>query len=107
MFTVEEHPEFTHEVKVLVPVDGGHEEQSFKCRFRVVDEPDQADLLKPGGVMAFVRRIVVTMDDLADAKGKALVWSDAVRDRIIAMPHVRIALLKAYRSALAGERAGN
>ena len=107
MFKIATSPEFTHTVRVQVPVDGGHEEQTFDCRFRVVDDPDEKSLLAVDGVKQFLRDIIVSFDDLADAQGKPVSYSDAVRDRILALPNVRLALLRTYRNALSKAQTGN
>lgn len=107
MFKIVENPEFTHTVKVQVPVDGGHELQEFKARFRVIEDPDEALFVSVEAVKAYLRRLVIEMSDLADETGKALQWSDMIREAMLAQPHVRIALLHTYRAAVSKVRAGN
>lgn len=107
MFTIIETPEFTHRVRVQVPVDGGHEEQTFMARFRVLDDPDPKTVMTAEGVRARLRDIVVEITDLATPQGEPVSWSDKVREQLFAQPHVRIALLQTYRDALSKERAGN
>ncbi len=110
MFKIDDAPEFTHTVRVMTPVDGGHREDSFKARFKVVEEDEnQGDLaaFSPETIKDHLRRIVVGMEDLADDAGKAIPYSDEVRERMLRLPHVRLALLRAYRNAFAKERAGN
>lgn len=109
MFKIIDNPEFTHEVKVMVPVDGGHEEQTFRARFRLVDE-GEVDPLKARTAeefVAFLKRAIVGLEDLVDAAGKPLPYSDALRDRLIALPFIRVALTRTYLAAVTKAREGN
>jgi hypothetical protein len=104
--TFVEHPEFSHEVAVMVPVDGGHREERFRARFRVTDRDDH-DLTTEAGTTAFLRAAVIGAEDLVAADGAPLPWSDAVRDWLVTTPFTRVALLAAYFSATAKVRAKN
>lgn len=106
MLKITDTPEFTHIVRVQTPVDGGHREDTFKCRFRVVEDDESAGFTVDA-VKTHLRRLIVSMEDLADENGKPIPYSDEVRDRVLNLPHARIALLRAYRDAFARERAGN
>lgn len=108
MFKIIDNPEFTHEVPVMVPTDGGHAEQRMKVRFRVIEEDEIAlDVSVADGTKAFLRRAVVTIEDLVDPADRPVPWSDAVRDRLLQLPYVRMALLRAYNAAVTKARAGN
>jgi hypothetical protein len=108
MFNITDTPEFTHTVKVQSPVDGGHREDTFKARFKVVDDEDmKTDFYQVGAVKDYLRRILVSMEDLVDEHKKPVPYSDQVRDQMLALPHVRLALLKTYNEALAQARRGN
>lgn len=108
MFNITETPEFTHIVHVQTPVDGGHREDTFKARFRVIDDEDQkANFYKVGEVKDYLRKLLISMDDLADGQKKPIPYSDEVRDKMLALPHVRMALLKTYNEALTKARVGN
>ncbi len=109
MFKITKSPEFTHVVTVLVPVDGGHDEQTFKARFRAVlsTKAIAADVRQPEGFLTFLREIIVSLDDLADERGTIMTYNDDVRERLLAYPYVRIALLKTYTEALNKARLGN
>ncbi len=100
------NPEFTHSVSVLVPVDGGHREETFKVRFRVIDQQD-FDLTTEAGTTLFLREVVREASDLVDANGQPVLWSDAVRDWMLGTTYVRVALAAAYFSALRKVRAKN
>jgi len=110
MFKVTNDPRFTHEVKVMVPVDGGHVEQSFKATFRVL----QLDQLSDGeGLTAeeeqtqTLRKVICDLTDIEGDDGKALPYSEQLRDQMIGIPYVRIALMKTYLAAVTKARAGN
>lgn len=106
MFKVSSEPRFTHTVTACVPVDGGHENMTFKCTFRVVpleqlggeDNETQAESLK---------KIVTHMDDLLDDADQPLPYSDAIRDKLIEVPYVRYAMMQTYLAAVTKTKAGN
>ena len=101
-------PEFTHIVHVQTPVDGGHREDTFKARFKVVDDEGQkSSVYKVSEVKDYLRGLLVGMEDLVDGQKNPIPYSDEVRDRMLALPHVRLALLKTYNEALAKARVGN
>lgn len=108
MFDITDTPEFTHIVHVQTPVDGGHREDTFKARFKVIDDEGQKiNFYKVGEVKDYLRKLLISMDDLADGKKKPIQYSDEVRDQMLALPHVRMALLKTYNEALTKARVGN
>lgn len=109
MFTVTKEPRFTHDVTARVPTDGGFREETCKATFRVID-PEEAgafDLMTTEGSTGFLKRVVVRIEDIADAEGKPIEWSDDVRDAVLRLPWARSALARTYFSAVAGAKAGN
>ena len=106
MFTVTNSPTFTHPVPVMVPVDGGHEEQTLKATFKVVLVKVQ-DLSTPEGTLAFLKEILVSLDDICDENAKPIAYSDKVRDQMLALPYVRLALTQTYMAAVTKARVGN
>jgi hypothetical protein len=109
MFKIVQNPEFTHTVPVMVPVDGGHVEQSLKCRFRVLpaDEIDSHDLATPAGTEAYLRAICVRFEDVCGDDGQPIPPSDALTDQLLGITFVRIALVRAYTEAMAKAKRGN
>ena len=107
MFKIVAEPQFTHTVKVRVPVDGGHEEQSFKARFRVVDAEELARVERDEGRRAAIRRILVSMEELADAEGNLVSYSDALRDQLLQQTYVEIAIYLTYLDGVTGAKTGN
>lgn len=106
MLKITKTPEWTHEVTVSVPVDGGFENQSCKVRFRLVDKSvlDDAAHQDPKTMLCAV---VARIDDLSDEADKPLEWNDAVRDQVFALPYAQRALITAYYASVMGAREGN
>jgi hypothetical protein len=109
MFKIAAEPTFTHDVTARVPVDGGYIDEKFRATFRTLDpaEAGKFDLMTAEGSTAFLKRAVVKLDDIGDAQGKAMEWSDALFDEVLKLPWARAALARAYFSAVAGAKAGN
>lgn len=109
MFNIAERPEFTHEVKIAVPADNGYREDSMRVRFRAIpdEEADAFRLDDPDGMKGFLREIIVHIDDLVGGDGKPIAWSEDVRELVLGMPWVRMALMRAYTMAVVNARLGN
>lgn len=109
MFKIVEKPEFTHPVAVMVPVDGGHREETFKARFKVLssDQEDAFDVTTSEGMKEYLRHIWVGFEDVADEAGNGLTWNDETRDRMLSTSYIRLALLRTYTAALVKVKAGN
>lgn len=107
MFTVTNDPQFTHDVKVQVPVDGGHKEETFKTRFRVIPIEELDDLSSLEGQKLALKRVIVSMSDLVDNEGKEVSYSDELRDQLIGVPYVRLSLIRTYREGITKARPGN
>lgn len=110
MFNVNQNPEFTHPVKVMVPVDGGHETQTFKARFRALNEDayDDFDLASIEGQKEFLKAVIVKFEDLVgDDEQAPIPYSDALRDKMLGIPFVRMALQRTYALAVTETQTGN
>lgn len=107
MFKVTNEPKFTHPVTVMVPVDGGHKEQTFTCTFKV-EEVEALDKLQgEEGQKGVLQRVVCGMADLVGDDDQALPYSAELRDQLIGVPYVRIAMWQAYMGAVTKAKAGN
>jgi hypothetical protein len=108
-FKLKSNPTFKHKVKIMTPVDGGHREESVQTTFNVLstEELKDYDLATPEGTSDFLRRIIVKIDDIEGEDGQALPWSDELRDQLLVMPHVRMALSQSYFTAVSKARRGN
>lgn len=109
MFKIVKNPTFVHSVPVMVPVDGGHEEQSLKAQFRVVpqDELMHHNLATAEGTESYCRAIVADFSDIAGEDGQPVPASDAVRDLLFRTTYVQLALIRTYTLAMAKARLGN
>lgn len=106
MLKVAKSPEWTHEITISVPVDGGHENQKCRVRYRLLDE-EALDPADPNNSDTLVRALVVRIEDLEDDAGQPLTWNDAVRDAVFAMPWVKAGLIRGYYRSVTGAREGN
>lgn len=108
MFVINTKPTFTRTVEVKVPKGSDFEIQTFKATFQVVEETE--DAITVGDTVALndmLRERIVSMADLEDADGKTITYSKAVRDQVLSLPYVRLALMATYNKAMFGEIAGN
>ena len=94
---------------VLVPQDGGKRgKQTFTAEFALL--PDERSRALRNGEISdddFLREVLVGWSGVADADGADLPFSDEARDRLIAIPYVRVALIEAYFDFVAGGRRKN
>ncbi len=106
MLRIDKDPCFRTAVAVRLP---GEQEESFVARFRVLglSEQETFDLGSAEGATGFLRRVVIGGEDIAGTDGEPLVWSDELRDRLIDLPHIRSALVRAYFEGVASAREGN
>lgn len=109
MFKLLEDPQFTHDAAISVPVDGGHEEQTLKARFRVIsdDEAAEFDATTTDGLTQFLRRVVVRIDDVVDEAGEQIVWSEQLYEQLLGIAYVRLGLWQGYLKGIVGARLGN
>lgn len=106
MFKVTSQPVFTHTVRVQVPTNGdGHEVQSFKATFKVLPLEDEDAV--PRNSKDVLLASVCGMSDLTDDNDEALTYSEELRDQMIALPYVRIAMFDAYVKGVSKAPAGN
>jgi len=109
MFKLAANPTFSHVVRVQVPIDGGHAQETFRARFRVLpaERAAEFDFGNEAGTRDFLVAAIDHLDEIADEQGHLLPYSDELRDRVIGLPYVRQALLNAYLTGVAGAAAGN
>ncbi len=109
MFKIVDRPEFTHDVAVMVPSDGGFTEETFKARFRVLS-PEKGDvfaLKNLAEIKTFLTDAIVSFEDVVGPDDKPVPFSDALRDQMLALVYVRTALMRTYVDAISKARAGN
>lgn len=107
MFILSANPKFTHDVKVMTPVDGGHKQEEFKATFAVIDVDDMGDVASLEGQKAFLRRVVVGLEGIVDEAKKEVPYSDEFRDRLIGIAYIRAALIQTYMAAVTKSAVGN
>ncbi|MVO16854.1 hypothetical protein [Parasedimentitalea huanghaiensis] len=109
MFNVVTIPKFTRTVKVQVPDGDSHVEQSFKANFQVLsdDKSEGLNWSDIDGIKAFLREAMISADELVDEKNEPVAFSDEIREGLLSLPYVRVALLKTYTLAQVQESVGN
>lgn len=109
MFRMVRDRVFTTTVKVFVPSLDGHDEESLRVAFRAMpaERHAQAEPGSEDSVREFLRDALVSVEDVVDEAGKALPYTAALRDELLELPFVVVALYGAYCRALAGLRVGN
>lgn len=108
-FIVKAEPQFTHAVKVRVPVDGGFEVQTCKATYKVLPTTEAAkyDLSDGPSATEFIQRILVRLDDLKDEEKNPVEYNESVRDQLLPLQYFRTALTRTYFDAIAGAKVGN
>ncbi len=110
MFTLQRNPQFTAEVKVLVPSVGEPQEQSFTARFRALslDElPTLTGSWADDDARSFLHRVLVGWEGIVDDGGKPVPFSDEACDALIATPWAVTPLGRAYFREVYAANRGN
>ena len=108
MFDIDENPEFTHPVTVKTPVDGGYREDTFKARFKALDEEDLQNYGNTiEGHKEMLRAVVTDLFDIVGDDKKPIPFTADLLEKLIGKTNARLALIKAYSGALNGARLGN
>lgn len=102
-FKVITNPEFTHTVTIHAPIDGGFEEQTLQARYRFVPPAALAEM----NGRDYADAVLISLDDLAGADGKAIPYTVAVREACLGLPWVVLGLVRGYNAALMQARSGN
>lgn len=109
MFVVTDKPTFWRTVKVFVPVDGAHREDTFRAKFNVleIDQIEAFDLSSTEGNTAFLCAAVEELDDIVGGDKQKLPYTDELRDAVFQLPYARVALVREYFEATGKARKGN
>lgn len=109
MFKIIQKPEFTHDVPLAMPSDGGHSEVILRTRFRALpdQETGEFDLRSSEGTKAFLCAVVVHFEDLVDAAGTPVAYDQAIRDEMLDHGWIRNGLVLGYVNAVSRARVGN
>jgi len=85
------------------------DDQSFVAvyRARSDDEIAEYDFTVLDEEKRFLRDTVIGVEDVEDADGGILTFSPELLDGLLGFADIRLGLLRGYRAAVAGARAGN
>jgi hypothetical protein len=106
MLKITARPQWTHNVTISVPVNGGFENQDCRVTYGLFDE-DSIEPTATPDPMVLLRGMVIRIDELADDDGKPLEWNDQVRDLVFKLPFVQTGLIRGYYRSVTGAREGN
>ena len=105
MLKIARNPEFTHEVSVRVPVDGGFAEEKFRARFRMVPWNELCAVENDPEAQA--QMVLIGWEGIVDDDDNPIPYSDAMRDQLLGMLFMRVAILRTYIDAVSGAKRGN
>lgn len=102
---------FTRVVRVMVPTDKGHREETLNVKYRVVTSDRTDEIYKDGYTPeannAFLAESVVSIDGLQDDAGQPIECTDDIREALLKLPFVRTAISKFYGDAIGKVAKGN
>lgn len=109
MFKLTEKRSVKWPVTVDVPQDGGSTRPArFTVEFHLLDQSViDAALTEARGDAEFLIGVMQGWDGVADEDGNPLEFSDASARRVLDIPYVRNAVLRAYFEAVSGGRRKN
>lgn len=118
MFKIELPERVKWPVKIPVGEDGGTVRQLKMTAYFKVLPQDRLDEITRGKVADallgagdtdgdLLREVLVGFDDVGDAEGAPLEFSDEVRDQLINITTARTALIQAYMACIQGRAAKN
>jgi len=111
-FTIRTDYEFDWDATIEQPEEGRHVRRTIRVRFRVLPEDEERQIVEsgvPGVDRPLLQRVWVGWreGDVLDADGGPVAFSEEVRDRMLALPYVRLGLVAAYYDAVAGRAVKN
>lgn len=109
MLKIVKNPEFTATVKVQVPAEGGFSDASFTARFKAltVSEAEAFDLVSVTGTNDWLRTILIGWEGVVGEDGEKVSFNHAIRDELLDVPFIRMAVIQSYNAAMLGARRGN
>lgn len=107
MFVIKDAYSFSATVEVAVPGVGAPALQSFSASFTVSLDAMEEILAGRLGDQEALRRTWDGWAGIADEAGQDVPFSEPMRERLIAIPFVRLAVAKTLLDALIGRRAKN
>ncbi len=107
MFKVVTRPKFRHSVPIMVPIDGGHAEQTMAVTYQVARDQDETQLNTSEGMIEFLKDVVISVSDIVNEEDEPVPYNDALRDQLLSLPYVRVGWLRGYLAAVTKGRLGN
>lgn len=109
MFKLTEKRTIKWPVTVDVPQDGGSTRPAkFTVEFRLLDQSDiDVSLAQARNDAEFLFEVMQDWEGVADEDGQTIEFSDDTARRVVDIPYVRNALLRAYFEAVSGGRRKN
>lgn len=109
MFKIAKDHTFTSVVTIPVPADGGHENQTLKCTYKVLSDEEigMFNMSTLDGQKDFLRACIKRLDDLVDADDNPLAFNDRVLEDVIGLMYARNPLLAGYTKGMVPARLGN
>ena len=101
MLRLNQRSQFTRPVVALQPKGSGVEEVRFSATFQLldVDEFSSHDIETATGTYDLLCAAIVSLSEIEGEDGP-LPYSPEVRDQVLALPHARKALFRAYIEAI-------
>lgn len=93
---------FTHDVPLLMPIDGGFSEETLNTTFNYLST-DEIAALGDG----FLEKAVVTFHDLTGDDDKPVACTDELRAKLMRNPNVMHGLIAYYTRAVMKVKPGN
>lgn len=93
---------FAWPVTVLVPTEGGQEERKFTGTFRLLSQEELDKAAQDGDAGVCKAVLVGWKQDEVTIDGAPAPYSEANRDRFLAVSFVRFAIARAYYDAVGG-----
>lgn len=109
MLKIDDNPTFTREVTVHIPKGRGSEKQTFFATFVAIDDDEAGkfDLSTNADSKAFLRKVVVGLDEIEDAEGKAMPFSHELLEKLMNKPWSMGPLADAYLRGVRQAAEGN
>lgn len=95
---------FKWPIRINVPTEQGTRQQEFTANFLELGQDQLNKAIKDSdhSDTKFLAKLLVGWEDVFDDDGVAIPFNDAWKKRILNIPYVRTALLRAYLEAMTG-----
>lgn len=105
-FKVEENKSVKWPVTVAIPRDGGRTTKAtFSATFKLLEQDELDNVMENGGDREIGCAVLQDWEGVSDADGSPMPFSEAARDRLLAIPYIRTAIVSAYFQCSSGREA--